>query len=1285
MSQAYAIAHHLDIKPLPEKSRCAAKLPNGQVLPLLSQCCLPLAIGPAYTDTIRAFVLPLHADIDVILGMPWSHHVDGVLHTRARQVSVLHNGRRVFLHDSPAAPAPRHGTGVIGSSTRSRPSLAPAPAPASTPPPPHIDAPEQQAPPPPATTSDTDEPTPPASRRPQRPQPAPDIHAVRAAALPEVEVLTAKQWRRACRAGTIKKDDVLLCHVSISGEAVASTLDLEPVTVFSLSVAEHVDEAQERLTAIDPSLPSKLRSLLSEFETQFKDFPDSLPALDPELLQKVRVLDDTPVASRSYRLSPPQLVSCREQLQKLLASGLIRPSASPYAAPVLMVPKAGQPGAWRLTVDYRALNDKIERDSFPIPHPYDVFNELADHKYYTRLDLASGFWQIRIDPADEDKTGFVAPSLGQFCWRVLPMGLKTSPSVFARMMQKVLKPFLGKFCVTYLDDMGIYSDSLEEHLEHIRLVLAALCEHKLFAKLSKCEFCCTSMEFLGHIVSADGIAVDPAKVSSISSWPAPSKIAELRAFLGLANYYRDFVSDFSHRSAPLTDLTSSKNPYVWGPAQVAAFTDIKQALTSAPVLQPYNYNRAITLFMSDSSASGLGAVLMQADASGRLHPVAYHSRKLSGAERNYPTREQELLAIIDSLRAWRHYLLGIKFTIHTDHATLRYLQTQPHLSGRLVRWAEYLQEYDFTVAHVKGTENVIADALSRRSDYSATLRPDLAAQLTVASLADISVVHSTFRASVITAQRKCPSCISARSQLLANAVNPAAPIHRTYQLSADKGLLWLGGGVPRLVVPAEPCTLRQELLREAHDSAYGAHLGVDKTYGRLAAFWYWPRMFEDVRKFVTSCHACLGNKPSNRAPAGLARPLPSPTLPWAQIGIDISGPHPTSAAGNTWLVVFVCHFSKQVHLVALPGNDAEPLSAERIAHAFFSTIVKHHGLPDVIVSDRGSQWLSSFWSTVFARCGTKLKFSTAYHPQTDGASERAIRTVVDTVRCCLEGIHEHWDRHLDSVELAYNSSVNASTGVTPFELVYGFNPRLPHDLGAPQNDPPGAFLDRRIALRLRAADAILETLRRQAAQIDQHRRPINLKTGDYVWLSTKNLNLAYPNKFAPKYLGPFEVARVLPSGNACQLVLPPTIRVHASTFNTSQLREHAARSAALGSSAAAPPPPAFVDSQGPSFIIDKIVLHEIRRGIVRYLVRWQGYTAADDTWELESTFIKQHGGRIAIADYRARRAVVDQHARYANRGSKFGRNDPLPPLKPSDAALVAKAVYDYENPPSALP
>ena len=1184
----------------------SAKLPDGTVISTNYSCLVPVAFGPTYKADIRALCFPLHDSIDMILGMPWAHQVDAILYTRNRQISLRHHGKLLHLNDISTPAAPRHGasTGSAGAERRSRSTLPPAPVavpdtsssgPRKTP---HPDAsPDSEST---SNEADPDSSTdpPPTSQTRQLPAipPAPDIHQVRRAALSNIEVLSSKQWRRLRKKGAIATDEVLLFHLTTAHDVVASTLDQQPIAIFNIS--DHIASETERLAALDAALPNRLRDLLSEYEGQFKQFPDCLPDFDPDLLQKIHFTGDKPTTSRPYRLSPPQLASCREQLKKLLAANLIRPAASPFAAPVLMVPKPHEPGAWRLTVDYRALNSKIERDSFPIPHPEDVFNELAGHKYYSRLDLASGFWQIRIDPADEDKTAFVAPTVGQFAFRVLPMGIKTAPSVFCRLMQKVLAPFLGEFAVTYMDDIGIYSNTIEEHLKHIGLVMDALRQHHLFAKLSKCSFFCTELEFLGHIVSSSGIAVDPAKVSAINEWPEPTDVSTLRSFLGLANYYRAFVLNFSARTAPLTDLLSANKHFEWSTPQQFAFADLKQALTSAPLLQPYRADRSVTLVMSDASALGLGAVLMQADNEGRLHPVAYHSRKLSPAERNYPTREQELLAIIDSLRAWRHYLLGIPFKIQTDHASLRYLQTQPHLSGRLVRWAQSLQEYDFSIEHVPGKDNVVADALSRRCEgITRTLRPDLAADLCLPLLANLSAARSETRAIVVAAQEKDPDCINIRAMMLAAASIPAAPVHRAYLLSPDKKeILWVGTpDVPRLFVPATPPSLRRDILSDAHDSAYNAHLGIDKTYARLASSWFWPNLWKDCRIFVTSCHSCLGNKPSNQAPPGLARPLPPPTRPWTQMGLDLSGPHPTTSQGNTWLIVFTDHFSKQVHLAAAPGNDVSPLTAERIAEIFFSTVVKQHGLPDVIVSDRGSQWLSSFWTKVFTLCGTRLRFSTAYHPQTDGAAERAIRTVVDAIRCCLDGLHEKWDTRLDAIELAFNSSQHSSTGITPFEAVFGFNPRLPLDLGHPRNDTAKDFLAQRNSMRLRAADVLVLAVLRQAIQIDKHRRPMNIKIGDLVWLSTKNLNLAYPNKFTPKYLGPFAVSHVMSSGNACKLDLPPSIRVKESTFNVSQLREHVLRPNALGTSAPPQPPPAFVDDTGvASFHIEKIVGHELR-------------------------------------------------------------------------------------------
>ena len=385
----------------------SAKLPDGTVISTNSFCLVPVAFGPTYKADIRAFCFPLHNSIDMILGMPWAHQVDAVMYTRNRQISLRHQGKLLHLNDSCPPAAPRHGalTGSAGAERRSRPTLPPAPVvvpdtsgsdPSKNPPPDTSPASE------PASESTSNEPAPGSStdppsasqtrQTPTRPStpPAPDIHQVRRAALPNIEVLSSKQWRRLRKKGAISTDEVLIFHLTDTHDVVASTIDQQPVAIFSIS--DHVASQTERLAALDAALPNRLRDLLSEYEGQFKNFLDCLPDLDPGLLQKIHFTGEKPITSRPYRLSPPQLASCREQLKKLLAANLIRPAASPFAAPVLMVLKPHEPGAWRLTVDYRALNSKIERDSFPIPHPEDVFNELAGHKFYSRLDLASGFW-----------------------------------------------------------------------------------------------------------------------------------------------------------------------------------------------------------------------------------------------------------------------------------------------------------------------------------------------------------------------------------------------------------------------------------------------------------------------------------------------------------------------------------------------------------------------------------------------------------------------------------------------------------------------------------------------------------------------------------------------------------------------------------------------------------------------------------------------------------------------------------------------------------------------------
>ena len=1280
VSHNFACKHGLAVLPLKQSS--AAILPNGAKIALSHKCRIPLRLSSEFFTYVNAFVLPL-TSTDMILGMPFGQRHNALLNICDRSLS-LQTGNVTHILTEPAAASYPHNSlaGIAGQAKRSRPVTAVLPE-------------RRRA----TTPLSPSAPT----RNPVASSPFSDI---RSATISGNDALSRRQWKRALRCRTISKTDILVCNLSTDSEHflisdhnanLLGTIARAPSTGRALSamssepqdmtttINEYIEQNRARLEAEGADVPERLRDLLLTYRAQFKNFPDTLPELDPELLQRIHLTEGPPPASRPYRLSAPQLASCKEQLDKLLSAGLIRHAASPFAAPVLMVPKPG--GKWRLTVDYRALNARMKRDSFPLTHPGDIFNELAGHKYYSRMDLASGFWQIRIDPCDEDKTAFVAASLGQYAWKVLPMGLCTAPSVFARMMQKVLKPLLGWCATTYLDDIGLYADTITSGLASIGQTLEALKQQGLFANFSKCAFLLKRMEFLGHVVSQDGIEVDPAKVSAISDWPRPANVSQLRSFLGLINYYREFINDFAHRAGALTLLLSATAPFEWGPDQDRAFTDLKAAVTSAPVLQPFQTD-AKHLVMADASSVGLGAVLLQANSHDNVfRPVAFHSRKLSPAERNYPTREQELLALVDSLKHWRHYLLGAPFEIKTDHKSLEYLQTQPHLSGRLVRWSQYLQEYQFSLQHIRGVDNIVADALSRRYDnteqepaFLSYLRPDLSSNEEAQPsetriLHAMSAVQHSFRDQVRAAQLADPTCIELRRKL--DNVALTDPIRKTYRVSDDQLLETMQQSKHRVVVPSTATALRNQLLQEAHDTNYGAHLGTDKTYQRLSERWYWKSMWNDTHKFVRSCHTCIANKASNQQPMGEARPLPLPSKPWVQAGLDISGPHVTSRRGNTWLLVFVDHLSKQIHLAPAPGHVGAPLSAETCADLFFSYVVKHHGLPDVLVSDRGSQWLSQFWRALFKHCGTNLRFSCAYHPQTDGLSERSIRSVIDTLRCCLDSTHETWDEHLDAIELALNSSVSASTGLAPFEILYGDNVRLPLTLPS-TTDSATSFLSRRETARLRAADAIQEAQLRQAAQINKHRRPANMALGDLVWLSTKNLNLASPSKFCPKYLGPFAVTHVTASGNAVSLDLPPVIRVKSNTFNVSDLREHIARREDLPQSAPPNPPPVFTDPDGvSSYEIDKIIAHELKRGGVKYLIRWQGFAAADDTWDTEKNLLTQEGGRVAVGQYRARRQIVEALPAYRHR-SRNGRNAPLPKLPFATAKRVADSLRSYE-------
>lgn len=536
-------------------------------------------------------------------------------------------------------------------------------------------------------------------------------------------------------------------------------------------------------------------------------------------------------------MSPNELAELRRQLDELLESGLIQPSKAPYGAPALFQRKAD--GSLRFCVDYRALNKITVKNKYPVPNTYDLFDRLVKGRYFTKIDLRAGYWQVRIAKGDESKTTVVT-RYGSFEFLVMPFCLTNAPATFCNLMNDVLYEYLDKFVVVYLDDIVVFSQTLEEHVQHLRLVFTKLREHELYVKKEKCEFCTEEIVFLGHVLGRGEIRMDPRKVEAVLGWTAPSKVPELRSFLGLANYYRRFIKGYSKLVAPLTDLLRKDCPWTWGAEQEEAFQRVKEALASEPVLRLPDFSAPFEVH-TDASDRAIGGVLVQGK-----HPVAYESRKLKECEQRYTTHEKEMTAVVHCLQLWRHYLLGTKFVVVTDNVANTYFKTQRKLTPKQARWQEFLAEFYFEWLHRPGRENAVADALSRKEvgEY----------------VAAITTVTSDFREKIREESLNDPTFLTLKKRVEEGTV-------RRYWL--DDGLLFAKGG--RAYVPGTK--LRRKLLKETHDPQWAGHPGVERMRALLGRNYYWPNMDDDIEAYVRSCLVCQQDKVERRLEGGLLQPL----------------------------------------------------------------------------------------------------------------------------------------------------------------------------------------------------------------------------------------------------------------------------------------------------------------------------------------------------------------------------------------------------------------------------
>ena len=952
-----------------------------------------------------------------------------------------------------------------------------------------------------------------------------------------------------------------------------SKKNLDSISECEDKLPEHlemlVDKSSSKLTE---SERNSVKNLLAQFQDIFVG-PDGELGQTDLTTHKIDTKDAEPFKIPPRRVAPTRKKVIEEEVDKMLKQGIIEPSDSPWSSPVCLVTK--KDGTCRFCVDYRKLNSVTQKDAYPLPRIDDTLETLGNSKWFSTLDLASGYWQVKLSDADKKKTAF-SSHIGLYHFNVMPFGLSNAPATFERLMDGVLGTLKWEKCLCYLDDVIVFGKDFETALENLKSVFLQFRLANLKLKPKKCVLFQQEVTFLGHVVSYEGIKCDPSKTESIEQWPRPVSKTEVRSFLGLVSYYRRFVPNFSEIAAPLTRLTRKRVKYEWSDQCEEAFQKLKQSLINPPVLA-FPTEDDTFILDTDASAYGLGCVLSQIQH-GEEKVIAYSSRTMNKGQQNYCTTKRELLAVVIFLKQFKHYLYGRKFLIRTDHAPLIWLRNFKDAEGMLARWLSVIETFDYEIQYRPGTKHRNADALSRKpfrkcgkldcpdcisdsvnSEKESVNKTSVANDKTAESNnqepfqvfpvteiqnSDINVSESEsswlpiWTRDELLEMQKNDSCIGPILNKLLNSES-RPPKSEIINLTSDAKSLWsqwnslkIENGLlyrrksvqenEHYLQLVAPKVIRSTIFEHLHKNRTAGHFGRDKTIESINRRFYWPGITENIKSWCKSCEMCAKCKPGpGKGKTPLKQLIVRETMEC--IAIDIMGPLPRTKDGNEFIMVVGDYYSKWKEAFALKDHKALT-----VADKLVTEVICRFGCPKQIHTDQGREFESQLFAEMCKLLGIQKSRTTPYRPQSDGLVERFNRTLKQMLSLYVDEDHSNWDEQLPFLLLAYRMSVHKSTNCSPNLMMLGREINCPLDVmvSGPEKSKERIcpieyveWLKDSMRSNFEFANKHLETAAiSQKRNYDIHLNARTFEIGDWVWRF-------YPPKAGQKlglgWTGPF--------------------------------------------------------------------------------------------------------------------------------------------------------------------